>query len=134
MVLTSLTKYRDLGLLFLRVALGGLFVLLHGWPHMAGGIVKWRELGHAMHYLHINFAFGLWGFMAALSESVGAVFFMAGFLFRPASILLTFTMAVASLMVWKTQGISAASHPLELAIVFLAFIFIGPGKYSADKS
>ena len=134
MVLTSLTKYRDFGLLLLRVGLGGLIIYAHGWPNLAGGVVRWRELGHEMHYLHISFAPVIWGFLAAFAESVGAALFVAGFFFRPSCILLALTMAVLSTMEWKLGGVVRASHFLELTVLFLSLIFIGPGKYSADKN
>src|ERR1700722_9803935 len=134
MVLTSLTKYREPGLLFLRVSLGAVFFFAHGWPILAAGVGKWRELGHEMHYVHIHFAPVFWGFMAAFSESIGAALFVLGLFFRPACILLAITMAVAAVTGLKTGGMAAASHALELCIVFFSLIFIGPGKYSVDKS
>ena len=134
MILTSLTKYRDLGLLLLRVALGILFVYVHGWPNLAGGHLRWQEIGHDMHYVHINFAPVIWGFIAAFSESIGGALFVIGFLFRPSCILLALTMAVVSIMEFKMHGLASASHAMELTIIFLSMIFIGPGKYSADKN
>jgi putative oxidoreductase len=134
MVLTSLTKYRESGLLALRVALGGLFFYVHGWPLLAGGVGKWRELGLAMHFFHIHFAPVFWGFMAAFSESIGAVLVMLGLLFRPACILIAITMFVAATVDWRTGGLAHAAQALELLIVFASLIFIGPGKYSVDKS
>jgi putative oxidoreductase len=134
MVLTFLTKYRESGLLVLRVALGAIFFFAHGWPLLAGGIVKWRELGHAMHFLHINFAPVFWGFMAAFSESIGVLLLILGLFFRPSCILLALTMLVASIMDLKTGGLAHASHALELFVLFSALILIGPGKYSVDKS
>jgi putative oxidoreductase len=134
MVLTSLTKYRDLGLLLLRAALGMLFIYAYGWPHLAGGLAKWKSMGHAMQSLHISFAPAMWGFAAAFSESIGAALFVLGFFFRPACMLLAFTMLVASLTLSKTGGLAEAAHPVELFILFSSMIFIGPGKYSVDKS
>lgn len=134
MILTSLTKYREAGLLLLRIALGIVFICAHGWPHLAGGLVKWRELGRAVHVLHIHFAPVFWGFMAAFSESIGAALFLVGLLFRPACMLLAFTMFIASLTDFKSGGLGHASHAIELCIIFAAMIFIGPGKYSVDKN
>ena len=44
-------------------------------------------------------------------------------------------MIIASLvhLLDPKQGINEASHAIELGIVFLSLIFIGPGKYSIDK-
>ena len=133
MILTSLTRFREFGLLFLRVALGAFFIYVHGWPKLAGGLAGWEKLGHSMQVLHIHFAPAFWGFLAAFSESIGAALLLLGFLFRPACILLVITMTVASLTQIK-HGLAEASHPIELAILFFALIFIGPGKYSIDKS
>jgi putative oxidoreductase len=133
MILTSLTRFREHGLLLLRIALGAFFFYVHGWPKLAGGLAKWKEIGHAMQVVHIHFAPVFWGFMAAFSESIGAALLLLGFCFRPACILLTITMTVASLTQLK-HGLGEASHPIELGILFFSLIFIGPGKYSIDKS
>lgn len=135
MVLTGLTKYRDFGLLLLRVGLGFMFAFVHGWPKLIAGPAKWTELGGAMRHLGINFAPEIFGLMAALAEFGGGILLILGLLFRPACAALTFTMIVAAVMHLKLQGtLFAAAHPIELGIVFLALIFIGPGRFSLDKS
>jgi putative oxidoreductase len=135
MVLTSLTKFRDWGLLFLRVALGSVYIYAHGWHKLAGGVREWHELGLAVRYVGIHFAPVFWGLMAALSETLGCVLIILGFLFRLACIFLLITLIVASIMILrKGQGIEAASHAIDLAILFFSLLFIGPGKDSLDKS
>ena len=137
MILTSLTKFRDGGLLFLRVALGAFYLSVHGWRKLAGGVHEWHDLGLAVQYAGIHFAPVFWGFMASISETLGCVLFILGFLFRPACLLLFITLVVASLSVFhtvKVHGLDAASHPIELAILFFSLLFIGPGKYSIDKN
>lgn len=134
MILTSLTKHRDLGLLLLRVGLGGMFIVMHGWPKIAGGAAKWKELGGAMKNLGISFAPEAWGFMAAAAEFGGGILLVLGFLFRPACGALAFTMAVAAVMHYKLGGFGSATYPVELGIVFLALLLIGPGRFSIDRS
>jgi len=135
MILTSLTKYRDWGLLFLRVALGAFYIYVHGWRKLAGGIHTWREIGLATHYVGIHFAPVFWGLMAALSETLGCVLVILGFCFRPACGMLLITLVVASAMhLGKGQGLEIAAQAIELAILFFSLLFIGPGKYSVDKS
>jgi putative oxidoreductase len=133
MILTFLTRFRDWGLLLLRVALGLFYIYAHGWRKLAGGVHQWHELGLSMRFVGIHFAPIFWGLMAALAETLGCVLFVFGFLFRPACILLFITLFVASASQWG-RGLEAASHPIELAILFFCLLFIGPGKYSLDKN
>ena len=129
----NLSNFRDGALLFLRVALGGFFIYAHGWPKLAGGLARWKVIGAAMKHLGITFWPGFWGFMAAFSESIGVGFLILGLFFRPSALLLVITMSVAALSEYRAHGLGEASHALELALVFTALIFIGPGKYSVDK-
>src|SRR5579862_3769384 len=129
MILTSLTKYRDWGLLFLRVALGAFYFYVHGWHKLAGGVHAWREIGSAVRYTGIHFGWVFWGLMAALSETLGCVLVVLGFLFRPACLLLFITLVIASLSdmhLHRGRGLEDASHPIELAILFFSLLFIGP--------
>ena len=67
---TMSDKWRDHGLLVIRLGMGAMFVM-HGWPKMAGGSKAWTKLGHAMRHLGIDFAPTMWGFAAATSELAG---------------------------------------------------------------
>ena len=42
MVLRFLDKYRDIGLLFLRIGIGVMFIM-HGLPKLIGGPEKWED-------------------------------------------------------------------------------------------
>jgi putative oxidoreductase len=134
MLLTSLTRFRDWGLLFLRVALGAFYLYVHGWHKLAAGVHVWQSLGMAVRYVGIHHFYLFWGLMAALSETLGCVLVILGFLFRPACLLLLITLCVASAMELHTGGLDRASHPIELAILFFSLLFIGPGKYSIDRN
>lgn len=133
-IFESLGKYRNTGLLILRVGIGTMMII-HGFPKLAGGTAMWAGVGKSMGLIGINFFPIFWGFMAAATEAVGGLFLILGLLFRPANILLVFTMIIASLVHFATpkQGLNEASHAIELAIVFFSLIFIGPGKYSMDR-
>jgi putative oxidoreductase len=133
---SKLSNYRDGALLFLRLALGSFFIYVHGWPKLAGGLVRWKEVGAAMKHVGLDFWPVFWGFMAAFSESIGCALIVIGFCFRPACFLLTITLTVASVMKYTTakeNALLAAAHPIELTLVFIALLFIGPGRYSIDK-
>jgi len=122
--------YTDFGLLILRLGIGIMFVL-HGYPKITGGIELWAKLGSSMSNFGIDFAPTFWGFMAALSEFGGAVLLILGVGFRLASLLMLTTMCVATAHHFgKGDGIQGASHALEAGILFLSFLFTGPGKYT----
>jgi putative oxidoreductase len=134
-MLTWLSNYRDIALLVLRVGIGAIMVM-YGWPKLAGGMHAWEKLGGAMQYLGISMFPVFWGFLCAVTETFGGVLLVLGFYFRPAAILLTINMAVATTMVYETShgSFEAWAHPAELAILFFSLIFIGAGKYSIDRS
>lgn len=131
---TKLGKYNNTALLLLRIGIG-IMMMLHGYPKLSGGVAKWEKLGNAMAELGIKFLPVVWGFMAAITESVGGLFFLLGLFFRPTTFFLLFTMIVATTKhLSGGDSILDASHSIELGIVFLAMFIIGPGKYSVDKS
>lgn len=129
----NLSNFSDVALLFLRVTLGGFFIWIHGWPKLAGGLATWKQVGGAMKHVGISLWPGFWGFMAAFSESIGMGLIVLGLAFRPSCLLVTITLAVATVMEYSRHSWGEAAHPLELALVFLALIFVGPGKYSVDR-
>ncbi len=134
MVLQRLDRYRNGGLLLLRIGLGLTFIFIHGWPKLMGGPERWAAVGGAMDVFGLGFAPAVWGFMAAFTEVFGGLLLMLGFFFRPACLLLFIVMVVATVKtLGADSGWPAASHALKMAIVFLSLIFIGPGKKSLDE-
>ena len=132
-ILDNLGKYRNTGLLLLRIGIGIMFII-HGFPKLAGGPQGWEGLGGSMKVIGIDFLPVFWGFMAAATETFGGFLLIVGLFYRPACILLVFTMIIAALVHFgKGDGLQGASHAIELGIVFFSLIFIGPGKYSVDK-
>ncbi|MEO6696261.1 MAG: DoxX family protein [Ignavibacteria bacterium] len=132
--MTSFDKFRNIGLLILRIGIGLSFVFLHGWPKISGGPELWEAIGSSMANLGINFFPVFWGFMAGFSEFFGALLLILGFFFRPATFLLAFTMFVAMMThLTKLDPWSKVSYPMDLLILFTALFFIGPGIYSLDE-
>src|SRR5690606_16547848 len=126
-LLSSLGKYKDTGLLILRIGLGLSFLLLHGYPKLVGGPEMWKAVGGAMTNVGIDFYPAFWGFIAGLAEALGGLFLLLGLFFRPTSVFLSFTMLVAALNhLAAGDGMAGASHPLELMVVFIGLILIGP--------
>jgi len=131
--LSSLGQYKDFGLLLLRVGLGAMFIM-HGYPKLLGGPEKWEAIGGAMKSMNITFFPVFWGFMAGMVETFGGIFLIVGLFFRPATVLLAFVMLTATLThLGRGDGLGGASHAIELGIVFIGLLFVGPGKYSVDK-
>lgn len=129
----TLGKYRNTGLLLLRVGLGAM-MMTHGVPKILGGVKMWEGVGSAMENIGISFFPVFWGLMAALVESVGGFLFLIGLAFRPVCLLLACVMLIAALNHFAGgEGLSGASHAMELGFVFLGLMFVGPGKYSVDK-
>ena len=69
--------------------------------------------------------------MAAFSEFFGGILLIIGLLTRPAAALLAFTMIVAIFS--HINADEGFSSPLEMLIVMVAIIILGPGKYSLDN-
>ena len=133
-ILGILGRYTNLGLLLMRVGIGAMMIV-HGYPKLLGGPEKWTKLGVSMENLNIHVYPTFFGFMAAAAEALGGLLLILGLAFRPAAFLLLFTMVVAAVSHFaKGDEIGKASHAIELAFVFLGFFFIGPGRYSVDKS
>ncbi len=126
-----LERYRDHGLLVLRLGFGGAFIWYHGWPKLIGGPERWEQTGLAMASLGLGFAPMFWGLMGTLAESLGGALIMAGFLFRPAAAALAFMMFVATVNHHVT-GQGTPAHSFKNIWVFAGLIAIGPGRFSID--
>jgi putative oxidoreductase len=131
---SGLGNYKNFGLLTMRIGLG-VMMIVHGLPKVTGGPGTWEHLGMAMGNLHIHFAPTFWGFMSAITETVGGLFCILGLWFRLVSMLMVINFIVAALSQLNGGGtVSEASHAIELAFVFFGLIFIGAGAMSVDKS
>lgn len=133
MINNFLDKYRDAGILFLRIGVGLGFIFVHGWPKIFGGTEFWGKLGGSMANLGITFAPVFWGFMASLAEFGGGILLVLGLFTRSTSAFMAFTMFVAFMMhSSKLDPWSKTIYPMEMFAVFMALLFIGAGKYSLD--
>ena len=132
-ILDNLQKYSATGLLIMRIGVGVMFII-HGFPKLVAGPQSWVVIGGSMKVIGVDFLPTFWGFMAMASETFGGLLLMLGFLFRPALLLLIPTMIIATLTHFaNNEGLQAASHAIEVGIVFIGLLFIGPGEYSLDE-
>jgi len=114
-------------------------MLFHGWGKVSGGPETWERVGGSMANLGVTVFPVFWGFMAGFSELFCSALVILGVLFRPATLLLAITMAVAVLRHLSlppdndAAGWSGASHALELLAVYVGLFFAGPGRIRFGK-
>jgi putative oxidoreductase len=135
-LLSNLQINLNLGLLVVRLGIGLSILGFHGYGKLTGGPEVWKMVGGAMGNLGLSFLPVFWGFLAMAAEFAGSILIMLGVLFRPATLVLAFTMFVAVIMHLNmpaenpNAGWSGASHALELLIVYVGLFLTGPGKYA----
>ena len=133
MIWTHLNKFRDLGLLLLRVTIGLYLALGHGWGTITVGPEQWAGLGGTMEIFGLGFAPTFWGFMAAFAEFFAALLVVIGLLTRPAALLLVINMGVAATAHMTGTIDGSPEMALLYGFVFLSLVLVGPGKYSVDE-
>lgn len=131
----SLDRFRDFGLLVMRVVIGGTFTFL-GWGKLMAGPKTWTKLGGAMENFGLSGGELYWGMAATFAELLGGIFLVVGLLVRPSAFALFCTMVVAALLKFQSlnwgaqESVSGFFYPLTMAAVAFAMIFLGGGKYS----
>lgn len=125
----------DLGLLLLRLGIGGLLLGVHGWARLVNAFGylllgrPWTFVGlvHRMGFpLPVVFALA-----SALAESVGALLLIAGFGTRWAALVVGLNMAVAVGLELSKHS-SAVELPGVYLIAVVAIGTAGGGTYSLD--
>ena len=133
MRMAFLAKYSDFGLLLLRVSVGVLF-LLYTAPAMMGGPSVWAHFGAGARNWGIHSHFALWGFVTALLGCVSGVLVIFGLFFRPAVLVLLILAIGHAIGVKHGSGFRVALPSIEMCFVLAGILFVGPGKYSVDKT
>ena len=128
-----LAKYADFGLLLLRVSIGVLFILYTA-PALLGGPAAWAHFGSGARAWGLHSHFQLWGFLGALCGCTGGVLMIFGLFFR-IGVLLVLVLAIGhAIAVTKGAGFRIALPSIEICFVLAGILFVGPGKYSVDKT
>lgn len=127
----------DPALLFLRLAIGGCFVVhalgklgLVGTGNMAGFVAWLRSEGVPMPEVQAR--------LAMMSELLGGTGLALGLLTRPSCLVLIAVMVVAALVGHRGAGYLITNDPpgaeytINLAAVAAVIAWLGPGAYSLD--
>ena len=126
-ILFGTTPDANIGIVILRVFIGAA-LMTHGCAKLFGGMEKFTgfvtSLGvpapHVMAYL------------AALSESLGALLLAIGLLTRPAAFMILCTMSVAIFGALGDQPFAKQELAWLYLIPALMFLLKGAGKWSLD--
>lgn len=133
MRLAFLAKYREAGLLLIRVSLG-LFFILYTAPALIGGPKEWAHFGAGASQFGLHSHFQIWGFVGSLSGCLGGVLMIFGLFFR-IGVLLVLVLAIGhAISLYKENGFLVALPTIEMCAVLIGILFVGPGKYSVDKT
>ena len=133
MKLAFLAKYRETGLLLIRVSIGVLF-LLYTVPVLFGGPSTWSHFGAGAHHWSLHSHYQLWGFIGSLLGCVSGALLIFGLFFR-IGVLFVLVLAIGhALALYKGTGFRVALPTIELCFVLAGILFVGPGKYSVDKT
>ena len=131
--LQFLGKYRETGLFLIRASLGVIFIIIIA-PVLWSGQGSWEHFGSAMRHVDVHSHYKFWGFVGALAGCAGGVLMILGLFFRIGVLLALAITLVHLVAVWDGSGDFHARMPaLEMSILLLSLLFIGPGKYSVDK-
>jgi putative oxidoreductase len=128
-----LAKYSDFGLLLLRVSLGILFILYTA-PALMSGPSGWAHFGAGARNFGIHSHFQVWGFIGALLGCIGGVLVIFGLFFRPGVLVLLVLAIAHAIGVKHGSGFRTALPSIEMCFVLAGILFVGPGKYSVDKT
>jgi putative oxidoreductase len=122
------TNWNDIGLLVLRVGVGGFMLVAHGWGKLAGfgGLA-----GTFPDPIGLGSTVSL--VLAIFAEVLCALLIVVGLGTRFAAVPLLVTMLVAALVVHADDPWSKKEFALLYAIPFLTLIFTGGGGYALDS-
>lgn len=132
MRLLFLGKYREAGLLLLRVSVGCFFLYLTA-PVVFGGAHAWGRFGAPLRHFGLHAHLEWWGLGFSLAQFIGAILLILGWFFRPGVLLVLVWVILHTIAVWRGANVATVTA-LELIVLLLSLLLVGPGKFSGDKA
>ena len=135
LLLNNKSLFPETSYFILRFFTGIIMCYYHGWSKLLSDSSHWERLGNNLtQWIGLDSLKVTFGFMAAFSESIGALLIAIGFLTRPAAFLLGFTMMVASSKKISEAGIDGSELSLIFLMLSIVILLKGPGKYSLHQT
>src|SRR3954467_8404699 len=132
--LQFLGKYRETGLLLFRASIGLIVIMLVA-PVLWNGQGGWEGFGSAMEHLDMHGHYKFWGFLGAVLGCTGAILMILGLFFRVGTLFVLIVTLIHLVGVWNGHHDFHSRLPaLEMSILLLSLLFVGPGRYSVDKN
>ena len=121
----------NIGLLILRVFIGGGMLFAHGWKKLfvSGGLDYFTGVVASMNVPLPK----LMALLSACTETFMALFLLVGLFTRPAALLLVINLTVAILAAHRTQGFAGQEMAWLYLVPSLFFVLKGAGKWSLDR-
>ena len=132
LTLSVLPRSPDLGLLVLRVAVGGSLFLKHGWEKVA----HFSQMSaHFPDPIHIGAVPSL--VVALISDAVCSLLLVLGLATRWAALIIGVNIAVAWALVHHLEFFGHQADHGEVCFLYLVasagLFFSGPGRFSLDR-
>lgn len=124
----DLPLMQSLGMLFMRLAFGGLMLTMHGW----GKFMNFSERAASFaDPLGIGSSASL--ALAVMAEVLCSALLAVGFMTRIVAIPLITTMAVAFFIIHADDPFQRKELAMVYGIAFITIALIGPGRFSIDN-
>ena len=119
---------QDLGLLILRIGIGGMMAWQHGYPKFENFATKAAKFPDP---LGVGSQYSL--ALAISGELICGIVLVIGLATRLSAIPFLITMLVAAFIIHGDDPFAKQEFALLYAIPAMALIFTGPGKFSLDR-
>ncbi|MGC9611072.1 MAG: DoxX family protein [Minisyncoccia bacterium] len=119
--------FGDIGIAILRIVLG-IIMVVHGWS-------KVKNIKGTAEWMGQTFKPGIfWAIVVSLTEFVGGIFLITGFLVQIVTVLIAIQFAVITFKFnWKKGFVNGYEYDLLILVAALALTVLGGGAFSLDK-